>query len=47
MAHTQGDWFYDERTESVGFAGGWLGSTKGREGEGLGDQAEGQQCFQQ
>ena len=38
MAHTKGDWFYDERTESIGFAGGWLGSTKGREGEGLGDQ---------
>lgn len=38
MAHTKGPWFYDERTESIGFADGWLGSTKGREGEGLGDQ---------
>jgi len=38
MAHTPGEWFYDRRTESIGFPSGWLGSTKGREGEGLGDQ---------
>lgn len=38
MTHTPGNWFYDERTESIAFAGGWLGSTKGRRGEGLGDR---------
>lgn len=38
MAYTPGEWFYDRRTESIGFHGGWLGSTKGREGEELGDQ---------
>jgi hypothetical protein len=24
MTHTPGPWFYDEWTENIGFAGGWL-----------------------
>ena len=40
MAHTPGEWFYDERTQSVGYSGGWLASTAGREGEYLGNEHE-------
>lgn len=38
MAHTLGEWFYDDRTQSIGYSGGWLASTAGREGEGLGNE---------
>lgn len=40
MSRTLGDWFYDRRTECIGFSGGWLASLRDREGEGLGDQTD-------
>ena len=38
MTHTPGPWFFDKRTLSIGFAGGWIASIDDqyREGEGLG-----------
>lgn len=40
MPHTPEPWFYDRRTESIGYAGGWIAGLDGREGEGLGCQRD-------
>jgi hypothetical protein len=38
MTYTPGPWFFDKRTLSIGFSGGWIASVddQHREGEGLG-----------